>query len=113
MSIGKILDSIDMRFSNSSTVRESTARFDKNSSDAHEREPGAEETLSVVDKLNSSVEELNGRLSFHYHEKTHRVIMKVIDPQTEEVIREIPARDAIKLLEHIQDYLGMLVDESR
>ena len=113
MSIGKILDSIDMRFKNSSTVREGKARIAKGSSEGSGREPGAEETKVVVDKLNSSVDKFNGRLSFHYHEKTHRVIMKVIDPDTDEVIREIPARDAIKLLEHIQDYLGMLVDESR
>jgi uncharacterized FlaG/YvyC family protein len=39
--------------------------------------------------------------------------MKVINPDTQEVIREVPARNVIKLLEHIQQYLGMFVDESR
>lgn len=112
MSISKIVDSIDTRFKNSS-IRESTARFDRKDAEVNESNPGREETIAVVEKLNESVEKFNGRLSFQYHEKTHRVIMKVIDPSTEEIVREIPAKDAIRLLEHIQDYLGMLVDESR
>jgi len=112
MSISKIVDSIDMRFKNSN-IRESAARFDRKDAEANESNPGREETIAVVEKLNESVEKFNGRLSFQYHEKTHRVIMKVIDPSTEEIVREIPAKDAIRLLEHIQDYLGMLVDESR
>ncbi len=112
MNISKIVDSIDMRFKNSS-IRESAAQFDRKDAGVNESNPGREETIAVVEKLNESVEKFNGRLTFQYHEKTHRVIMKVIDPSTDEIVREIPAKDAIRLLEHIQDYLGMLVDESR
>jgi flagellar protein FlaG len=56
---------------------------------------------------------MNERVSFSYHEGTNRVIMKVINPDTQEVIREVPAKNVIRLLEHIQEYIGMFVDESR
>jgi len=72
-----------------------------------------EDIYEAVDKLNDTMGLINERVSFSYHEKTNRIIVKVIDSQTNEVVREIPPRDIIKLQEHIQEYLGMLVDESR
>ncbi len=66
-----------------------------------------------MDRLNKSIETMNERVSFSYHEGTNRVIMKVINPDTQEVIREVPAKNVIRLLEHIQEYIGMFVDESR
>jgi flagellar protein FlaG len=78
-----------------------------------EKEPTKAEIATAVDRLNKSIETMNERVSFSYHEGTNRVVMKVINPDTQEVIREVPARNVIKLLEHIQQYLGMFVDESR
>ncbi len=78
-----------------------------------QRDLNREEIADVVDRLNSGVRDMHERLSFSIHEKTHRVVVKIFNTDTNEVIREIPAREAIKLLEHIQDFLGMIVDESR
>jgi len=72
-----------------------------------------EEMSDLIEKLNQGVREMHERLSFSFHEKTKRIIVRIVNSDTNEVIREIPPKDAIKLLEHIQDFLGMLVDESR
>jgi len=80
---------------------------------APKRDLSREEIADVVDRLNSGVRDMHERLTFSFHEKTQRVVVKIINTDTNEVIREIPAREAIKLLEHIQDFLGMIVDESR
>lgn len=77
------------------------------------RDLGPREISGIVDRLNDGMREMHERLSFSFHEKTQRIIVKVLDPDTNEVIREIPSKDAIKLLEHIQDFLGMIVDETR
>jgi flagellar protein FlaG len=77
------------------------------------RDLSREEMNSLVDKLNSGVRDIHERVSFSFHERTQRVVLKIINSETDEVIREIPPKEAIKLLEHIQDFLGMLVDESR
>ncbi len=112
MNVGRILDSIDSTLQKNS-ARGSISHQHANGVEVEEKAPDRQETAAIVEKLNKSVEHFGGKLSFHYHEKTNRVIMKVLDPATHEVVREIPAKDAIKLLEHIQDFLGMLVDESR
>jgi len=67
----------------------------------------------IIDKLNKATKQLNEKITFSYHEKLNRVIVKVHDSETDEVIREFPPKDLIKILEHIQEYLGLLVDESR
>lgn len=79
----------------------------------NDRAPSREKVLESVDQLNHASNQLNERLSFSYNEKVNRIIVKVINGSTNEVIREIPPRDIIKLVEHIQNYLGMIVDESR
>ena len=78
-----------------------------------QRELSNTEISNIVDQLNNGVRDIHERMSFSYHEKTQRIIVKVMNNDTNEIVREIPSKEAIKLLEHIQDFLGMLVDESR
>lgn len=72
-----------------------------------------ESIMDAVDALNAAARSLNKKVSFSYHEKAHRVIMKVQDPETNETIREIPSKEMIKLLEHIHEFIGTFVDELR
>ncbi len=80
---------------------------------AQDEDLNREKIDNIVDTLNAAAKSVGKRVSFSYHEKTNRVIMKVRDTQTDQVIREIPPREMIRLLEHIHDMLGMFVDESR
>jgi len=50
---------------------------------------------------------------FQYHEDTNRVSIKVIDKDTEEVIREIPSEEALELIQRMWEMAGILVDEKR
>ncbi len=70
-------------------------------------------TRQTVDTLNSVLKSLDKTISFSFHEKTQRVIMKVQDPTTRETIREIPPKEMIRLLEHMHELVGVFVDESR
>ncbi|MCU0821015.1 MAG: flagellar protein FlaG [Spirochaetes bacterium] len=67
----------------------------------------------LIDVLNSAARSVNERVSFKFHEKANRVIMKVVDTKTDEVVREIPPKEMIKLLEQMHELIGMFVDESR
>jgi flagellar protein FlaG len=53
------------------------------------------------------------RCEFAYHEETKRISIKVIDRETEEVVREIPPDDTLKMLEKMWEMAGLLVDERR
>ena len=75
--------------------------------------PGKDEIVEIVDKLNNTVKGHEPKISFSYHEKINRVIMKIIDSDTNEVVREIPAKDVVKLLENLNEYIGVFFDESR
>jgi flagellar protein FlaG len=68
---------------------------------------------NLIDTLNAGARSVDRMVSFSFHEKTNRVIMKILDEKTREVIREIPPKEMIKILEHIHGMIGMFVDEQR
>ena len=53
------------------------------------------------------------RCEFSYHEDTKRVSIKVIDSETEEVIREIPPEETRDMLSKMWEVAGILIDEHR
>lgn len=53
------------------------------------------------------------RCEFSINEPTKRISIKVIDKQTEEVIREIPPEESLEMLAKIWELAGLLVDEKR
>jgi flagellar protein FlaG len=50
-------------------------------------------------------------LSFRYDEELQRVVVKVIDPTTGELLREIPPESVIEALKQLRKAPGSLVDE--
>ena len=114
MNTGSIIESIDSFNVTRSSVKRNLERFSGEVKDqVINPEPEKSEILNVIDKLNNSLENVNEKVFFSYHEENNRIIVKVIDKQTKEIVREIPPRDIVKLSEHLREYLGLLVDESR
>lgn len=72
-----------------------------------------EEVKKAVDELNKLSGSSNEKVQFSLDDKTNRVIIKVMDRDTNEVISEIPGKYSIRLLEHFREYMGLFVDESR
>lgn len=50
-------------------------------------------------------------LSFRFDEELNRVVVKVIDPTTGELLREIPPEGVIEALKQLRQMPGSLVDE--
>lgn len=72
-------------------------------------EPGAVD--EIVDGLNQALKAADKRLQFLVHETTGCIYVKVINQETEEVIREIPPEKILDLVGHIHELVGLLVDE--
>jgi flagellar protein FlaG len=72
-----------------------------------------DEIKRTVEELNRLSGKFNEKVQFGYYENTNRIVVKIIDKDTNEVVREIPSKYSIRLLEHIQECTGLLVDESR
>ncbi len=66
-----------------------------------------EQTLS---KLQRTANIFNTKLSFSVHQNTHRVVVRIIDNDTNQVIRQIPSDEALNIADQIQKIIGMFVD---
>lgn len=53
----------------------------------------------------------NRRLSFSLNEKLGQIVVKVIDSDTDKVIREIPPKELQHVHERIREVIGILFDE--
>jgi flagellar protein FlaG len=67
---------------------------------------------SVLKELSQVSAALNKRLSFSLNEKLDMVVVKVIDTETDKVIREIPAAEVQHVHERIREVIGLLFDET-
>ncbi len=64
-----------------------------------------------VHRLNETLRTFDKRLRFRIHESTERLIVRVVDAETEEVLREIPPEEVLKLAAHIEEMVGLIIDE--
>jgi flagellar hook-associated protein 2 len=69
-----------------------------------------EEVLKIVDDLNTSLQVFNTELNFSVDQETDKTVIKIVDSASGEVIRQIPAEDALRLASRISKLLGLLVD---
>lgn len=67
----------------------------------------------AIDKVSDKMHMAKTKCEFSYHEKTKSVSIKVIDEDTDEVIREIPPEETLEMLTKMWELAGILVDEKR
>lgn len=77
------------------------------------REASREEIDKALGMLNKAADSVDNRVSFEYNEKTKRLVMRMTDPTTNEVVNQFPSKDALRILENIHDMIGMFIDEQR
>lgn|SRR5699024_8001466 len=66
---------------------------------------------TTVEKMNDFMEPALSDLKFVYHEKLDEYYVTIIDPSTEEVIKEIPPKKMLDMYAAMAEYMGILVDE--
>ncbi len=69
-----------------------------------------EEIERVAEELNRALEHVNQRLSFKIHEGSERMIVYVIDRETNEVVRELPPEKFLDTIVKIREFIGILFD---
>jgi flagellar protein FlaG len=69
------------------------------------------ELKHAVEQMNSLASIMNHRLSFSVDQETHDIIVKVVDADTDKVIRELPPAELQKLHKSIKEALGLLIDK--
>ncbi len=65
----------------------------------------------AIEQANKKLMISNRMLSYSYHEKTRRVVVKVLDASTKEIIREIPPEKELDAYAKILEMAGLMVDK--
>ena len=68
---------------------------------------------SSIDKVNHTFEMQRRSVRYKIHDRTNEVMVKIVDAETEEVIREIPPEKLLDMFANMLEMAGLLVDERR
>lgn len=71
------------------------------------------ELNSAVAKANKVLFKNNTHLQFRIHEKTKDVMVKIINDESGEVLKEIPPEKMLDMIAKLWEIAGILVDEKR
>ena len=116
--IQAVTKSLQIRPIESNTIHQSDKHFYiKGTIDSKEKqepiivsEITKEELEATVEKANQFLLGLKTQFDFKVHEGTGRTVVRLIDKQTQEVVKEIPPEKMLDVLESIWDSAGILVD---
>lgn len=83
--------------------------FDTQSVKSAEQDaPKKEQLDDSVKKMNDFVQNIERNLSFFVDEATGHDVVKVVDRSTNELIRQFPSEEFLKISENLNDMTGLL-----
>ncbi|MFG6323917.1 MAG: flagellar protein FlaG [Lachnospiraceae bacterium] len=82
----------------------------------NEKKVADEKRLADNEKIRKTIESFraqltNSEVKFGIHERTNRVTIKIVDKNTDEVIKEIPPEKTLDMIAKCMEIAGVLVDE--
>lgn len=69
--------------------------------------------IDLIEKANKALSGGNRSFEFSIHEATNEIVIKVIDSDTNEIIREIPNEKILDMVAKMWEMSGIFVDERR
>ncbi len=78
---------------------------------ASQKKYSEEEVKAAIGSVNKAINTYDRRLQFSVHEATNLVSVKVIDTNTDEVIREIPPEKILDMVAKLWEMAGIIVDK--
>lgn len=81
--------------------------------DKKEAKISTEDLNSAVEKANKVLFKNNSHLKFSIHGKTKEVMVKIINDETGEVLKEIPPEKMLDMVAKLWEIAGIIVDEKR
>ena len=76
--------------------------------DVDKKKPDSGET-KILDKIRFSA---NHKVDYQVNQETHDVVIRVVDSESGEVIKQIPGKDFIKLAQRIAKFNQKISDET-
>ncbi|MEY8739665.1 flagellar protein FlaG [Bacillales bacterium AN1005] len=72
---------------------------------------GEEQLIRNIDKALRTLEGPETTLDVSIHDRTHQIMVKVLNKDTGEVIREIPPEKTLDIVANMMELVGIIVDE--
>jgi len=76
-----------------------------------ENRDNAKDLEKSVKEINAQLESLNRSIQFNIDDKTKDVVVKIVDKDSGEIIRQIPPEGVLRLRERLEDLTGLIVEE--
>lgn len=97
------------------TNTQSDGNFDQNKKDSSSATQAVEkvqkELRNSIKQIVDSIDEDNTSLKFHINDKTHRIIIQVVNTKSKKVVREIPPEKMVEMMASLCKLIGINVDE--
>lgn len=101
-------------FHTNEPVTDEQADNAQNSENDEETRTGNKPSESTIKQAISDINKKinpNTIAEYGYHEKTNRVTIKIVDKDTDEVIKEFPAEETLDMIAKVWELAGMFLDE--
>ncbi len=72
---------------------------------------GEKSILSTIENVNKKMLTVNKEIRILVHDETKRIYMKVVDKETNKVIKEYPPEEFLDMFAKMLELTGLLVDE--
>jgi flagellar protein FlaG len=103
---GRTIGSIPIEQASTEVVLKST-----DNTNPSDEKINKEDLSKMTNELNKFMQLINADLKFVLHEKTHRLIVQVIDTKENKVLKEFPPHELLDTMAAIQEYVGILLDK--
>lgn len=85
--------------------------FEEFNSHALTKEMSKEDLNKVIKGMNDFLKPSNTSLKFEMHEELKEYYVRIIDNQTQEVVKEIPSKKVLDMYAAMTKFMGLLVDK--
>lgn len=112
----QMIGTTDMNITEVSGIAKTTSsnQFGKDAEkEQKENSASPQQIKDAISRANNKLKNHRTRCEFSYHEETKRVSIKVLDSDTEEVIKEIPPEETLQMVQKMWELAGILIDEKR
>ncbi len=86
-----------------------TAEQDK---EKNQKKLNKDEVSTMTEALNDFMENLNCNLEFKFYDKLDQLSVKMVDKQTQEVIKEFPPEEVMKAMIKTKEWIGVFLDKN-
>jgi len=89
-----------------------TAAIDANAKGKEDAQSELKEVKQAVSDINKAMQFMSRQLEFSVDTDSDRTIVKVIDQQTREVIRQMPTKEALEIGKALEKAQGLLIKQT-